>query len=156
MKFDPFVWKEENTNEEIEVGEGWLRLRCSAPAALYVTAQGFEALVGYAPSFDLQLSEELTFRVEGPDGLRVFRHVAVLTSVRPEGEVFTNIDRMPNESGNVSEVTRAMRMFELQRRAALREIRAERDALVAVKSKQAEVVEDTGADEQADGQEAEQ
>lgn len=154
MKFDPFSWHEVKANEEIQVRKGWLRLRCSAAAPLYVSAEGHEVCAGVASAFDLDLSEAVSFRLDAPKGVRVFLHRPFDTSVEPEGEVFTNIDRMPSESGSMAEVTRAMRVFELQRRAALREIRAERDALVAVKAERAEVVEDTAADDPADDQEA--
>jgi hypothetical protein len=45
------------------------------------------------------------------------------------GEVFTNLDRMPMESGTVAEVTREMRRFKLEQAGMLREMRAERAKL---------------------------
>lgn len=150
MKFDPTNWQEVPTNEEIEARKGRLQLRCSAPAALYITAHGQEALYGYAADFDAEVTEAVSFRVEAAEGVRAFGFIAARSAVMFAGEVFTNIDRMPNESGNLNEVTRAMRVFELQRRAALREIRAERDALVAAKAKEQEAKEDKKSDDQAD------
>lgn len=131
MKFDPFVWSEVKSNEEIEVEKGWLRLRASAPGALYVQAQGVEALVGLGASFDVEVSEALMARFEAPKATRVFLHRPDATSFVASGEVFTNIDRMPDESGSVVEVKRALRQLELERRAVLRDIRAERDELAA-------------------------
>ncbi|QCS36983.1 hypothetical protein [Tortoise microvirus 38] len=129
MKFDPFSQQEVSTNETVWFGKGRLRLSLSARCPLYIEAQGIEALAGIAETFDLDLSEEVSFRVEAPEGVRAFLRVPEPTSFEPEGEVFTNIDRMPHESGSVAEVTRAMRLFELERRAALREIREEAEEL---------------------------
>lgn len=139
MKFDPFQWHEVKANEEVQVAKGWLRLRCSAEVAAYLSAEGHEALLGLGASFDAEVSEEMTLRVDAPEGARVFLHRPRGSAFEPDQEVYTNIDRMPSESGNLAEVNRAVRLFEMQRRAALREIRAERDALVAARA--AQVVE---------------
>lgn len=125
MRFDPFAWQEVPTNEEIPFGKGRLRLRLSARAPLYISAQGVQALAGIEETFEVELSEEVTFRVEAPKALRAFMFVPEPTAFVPVGEVFTNADRKPMESGAMAEVTRAMRVFELERRTALQEIRAE-------------------------------
>lgn len=125
MKFDVFSWNEVPTNEATFFGKGHLRLRLSAPAPLFLEAQGVEALAGVSEVFDLDLEEEVSFRIQAPEGVRAFLHVPEPTSVEASGEVFTNIDRMPHESGMVAEVTRARRQLELERRAMLREIREE-------------------------------
>lgn len=125
MKFDPYAWQEVPTNEEIPFGKGRLRLRLSGRAPLYISAQGVEALAGIEEAFEVELSEEVTFRVEASKAVRAFMFVPEPTAFEPLGEVFTNVDRKPLESGAMAEVTRAMRLFELERRSALEEIRAE-------------------------------
>lgn len=136
MKFNPFNWQEVKTNEEIEAPKGWLRLRASAPCPLYLSAThvAHEVCAGVGSVFDLDLSQAVTYRFEAPKGVRLFAFVGDQTTARPVGEVFTNIDRMPDESGNLLEVKRALRLFEFERRRAVREIRAERDALVALRA----------------------
>lgn len=129
MKFDPYSWHEVQTDGQIDAPKGRLRVQCSAPSALYIEAQGYEALAGHGTAFTLDLSEAVKWRVEGPQGVRAFVHRSASTSTVAAGEVFTNIDRMPHESGHMIEVKRALRMFELERRNALSEIRAERAAL---------------------------
>lgn len=131
MKFDPFAWNEVKPNEKIAHKKGWLRLRLSAPAPLYIESQGYEALAGVGTAFDLEVSEAVTFRAEAPKGTRIFVHAPFATTTIPSGEVFTNIDRMPDESGAVAEVRRAAREFEIERRAMLRDIRQQREALRA-------------------------
>ncbi|WP_296222913.1 hypothetical protein [uncultured Sphingomonas sp.] len=125
MKYDPFSWDEVKPNEEVKFSQGRLRLQLSAPAALFITCQGVEGVASFGAFHDVEVSEEVTFRVEGAKGLRVFMRRSFGTSVEAEGEVYTNADRMPFESGVVAEVTRARRQLELERRAMLKEIRTE-------------------------------
>lgn len=126
MKFDVFSWDEIKTNGQIKVGKGVLRLQVSAPSALFLEAQGVETLAGYGTSFDVEVAEDVKVRVEAPKGARAFLfRPAGSTAVQPIGEVYTNADRMPNESGAYAEVTRARREFELERRSMLRELRSE-------------------------------
>lgn len=131
MKFDVFSWAEVNPNEKVQAGKGILRVRCSASSPLYVEAEGYEVLAEVGTAFEIDLSEAVTWRVEAPKGARIFWMPPALTSYRAEGEVYTNIDRMPHESGQLAEVSRAMRMFEFERRAYLKEMRAEIAALRA-------------------------
>lgn len=142
MKFDPYAWQEVSTNEEVPFGKGRLRLRLSARAPLYITSEGFEALVGIEETFEVDFSEEVTFRVDGPVGLRVFMFVPGPTAFESVGEVFTNPDRLPMESGSMAEVTRAMRLFELERRNALKEIRAETEKLMQVQARRTIALEE--------------
>lgn len=146
MKFDVFAWQEVPTNEEVPFGKGRLRLRLSARAPLYVCAQGVEALVGIEETFEVELSEEVTFRIDATVGLRAFMFVPEPTAFEPVGEVFTNADRMPTESGSMAEVTRAMRMFELERRAALKEIRQETAKMKRAQAERTREVEEREAD----------
>lgn len=153
MKFNPEDWSETHAEVWHKARKGWLRVRCATPCALYVASEtGIEALVGVGTSFDVETAQAVSWRVDAVNGnalVRVFVYSPPSTSFVAEGERFTNIDRMPSESGNLSEVTRAMRLFELQRRAAIREIRAERDALVFAKAKDQEAGKDEQSDEQA-------
>ncbi len=145
MKFNPFSWSEVKLNETFQIPQGLLRLRCAPQAALYVDCQGVEALVGFGSSFEVETSEEMTGHVVSfSKDTRVFVFVPEQTSIVDSGECFTNIDRMPNESGAVLEVRRAMRELEFEKRAVLREIRAERALLpyVAPEKKQDKVIID--------------
>ena len=130
MKFDPMAWQEVSPNEEINV-KGRLQLRCSAPSPLYIESEGVEALAGVATEFQIADLPEVIARVDAAPGVRIFVHRGYSSSVRAEGEVFTNIDRMVHESGAMQEVTRARRLFEIERRAALAEMRAEHQAFTA-------------------------
>lgn len=145
MKFDMFSWDEVKPNVENEAQKGTLFVRCSALAALYVTAQGVETLAGYGAEWSLEISEAVTYRVDAPKGVRVFKHRPFMeTAVEADGEVFTNIDRMPHESGMMAEVTRARRMLEIEKRQMLNDIR--REASIARNSVKAKAPEPAPAE----------
>lgn len=133
MKFDPFAWKEEYTNAEIEVPKGRMQLRISQEAAVYVTAQGVQTLLGYGATFDATFSEPVTVKVDAPKA-RVFRLVPATATHKHEGETYTNIDKMPHQSGATQEVLRARRIFELQQRELMREMREARRQLDAMRN----------------------
>lgn len=130
-KFDPFVWREVPAGAEFEAPKGVTRVRCSAPGPLFVSVAGVQALFGVGTEFEVELSEDGLAVVSAPKTVRVFVLEPERTAFRPEGEVFTNIDRLPSESGAVAEVTRALRQLELSRRAAIRDIRAAQEEVEA-------------------------
>lgn len=124
-KFNPFQWKEVKTNETLEAPKGRLLLRLSSPCPVYVSAQGFQALLGFASDFDAEFAEAVEIEIAAPKGVRAF-------AFEPEGcsfvcltESFTNNDRMPNESGILADVTRARRMLDFERRQMLHDMRQE-------------------------------
>lgn len=122
MKFDPFMWAEVTTSASHHA-EGFLGLRLSAPSAVYIVADGFEALLGYGTSFDADIAGLFEYRVEGPKGVRFFQYVPPAVSFDSQGEVYTNADRLPFQSGQVYEVQRALRMQQLMQRDMMAEIR---------------------------------
>ena len=123
MKFDPLTWNEVPTNETFNIGKGVVRLRASAPVPFYVEIHGVEALADYGTNVEIEVSEAARAKVIAPKGVRVFVYSPMPTATQAQGEVFTNIDRMPSESGPMAEVTRALRALEIERRSALRDIR---------------------------------
>ena len=159
MRFDPLAWDEVSPNEE-NICKGTLRVRASREGALYVQVEGVEALYGLGTTFEVQAPSEMIWRLEAPADARVFVQRMFGTSFECEGEVFTNIDRMPHESESVAEVTRARRMLELERRSFLAEVRAENAVIAAqlaekrkAASEETELVEpvDSEAGEEANG-----
>lgn len=131
MKFNPLEWRP--VHETFEAPSGVVQLRSSAPFGVLVEAEGVEAATGYAAHHRLALPgpARVTVTASAP----VFRKDQPSRVYRPEGEVFTNIDRMPHESGAVAEVTKAMRLMKLEQRALMRQIREERAALEAARAK---------------------
>ena len=126
MKFDPYEWQEIVIGQEIPGKPGGFRLVLSKPSAVYITAQGYEALLGFGTVFDVKIATEYTYRVEQSQVLRAFADTPPDAHYEPEGEVFTNADRLVMESGAVAEVTRALRLLKFEQRRAMEEIRAAR------------------------------
>ena len=137
MKLDFLSIHEVETNAKVETPKGGLQLRCSDPyAPIYIEAYGVEVLAGVG-SCDCVFSEEpeATFRVESKKGARAFLTLSPRQTYAPRGERFTNMDRRPHESGTMDEVKRGLRLFHLQQRDLLREMKAERQALEDARSK---------------------
>lgn len=141
MKFDVFKWQEVKPNEEHKAPQGRLHLMCSEVAKVYVSAQGVEVLAQVGHETDIQSKEALTYRVEAPEGARVFVEVNRSVNNNTTGEVFTNMDRTPSESGTMLEVQRALRLFHLEQKTLRREIDSERQSLQRLrKTREPEVV----------------
>lgn len=130
--FDVFAWAETALNESLS-GSRSLVVRCSAPACLYVSVEGYEVLAGVGTDFDLRLGEAYSWRVEGPKGCRVFYQPGHMSSVDSQGEVFTNT-RMPEQSGSYFEVKKALREQKLQARVIMNEMRQATADLRAARS----------------------
>jgi len=129
MKFNPLEWSQVN-GEEIQAPSGVLQLRSVAPFGVTVECQGCEAAYGVAPTHRIALpyAAKVTLTATAP----VYRKDTPSRVVRMTGEKFTNIDRLPQESGTMLEVTRAVRMMKLEERAMIRRIREERAAAEAL------------------------
>ena len=131
MKFDSLSWVEVSPVQAHDAPLGRLRLNLSAPAAVYISQHGVETLLGYDSSFDVTLADHATFRVDAPTKTRVFIHQHHDTSRPSIGQIYTNIDRTPQESGSVLAVRRELRKHALESRAYIREIREQRSLLQA-------------------------
>ena len=125
MKHDLFAWQEVKINAPHKVPKGHLFLRLSAASPVFIQAEGVQSLLGVQTEFSVEISEAAQITVAAKTGTRAFVRVAPATSYEHYGEVFTNIDRLPQESGMLADVTRARRQLELERRQMMAEIRAE-------------------------------
>lgn len=122
MIYDAFQWKEIEVGKEIVIPQGRLILRLSQPGAVYITQQGYEGLAGYGADHDYQVTGYATYRVEA-EKARAFVKQPDVVTYESTGNIFTNADRMPTESGSMLEVTRAMRLFRFEQQQTLREMR---------------------------------
>lgn len=132
-KMNPFDFTETKTNEEIQFPQGRLWLRLSQAAPIYVTLDGVETLVsqGHDTEVDLKLSQDGTFRIDAEGPCRAFIYNPHKVVFEPAGEIFTNTERMPHESGTVAEINGALRRFKLEQRIMLKEIQEQRAQLDA-------------------------
>lgn len=124
MRFDPFKWTEVKPNVETESPKGVLHVMCSEFAKVYVTCQGVEALAGVGHDVRVQIADAFDFKVETEKTARVFVENPRNVSFEPVGEIFTNADRRPAESGAMLEVTRGLREMKLLQKSVRNEMRA--------------------------------
>lgn len=124
MKFNPFRMQEVAVGREM-VGHSPLEVVLNQPGSLWVTAEGYEALVGYGTVWDLQIDGEFSFRVDAPKGARAFVNNPPVAAFEPEGVIFTNHERGLDESGMLYEVKRALRAQKLEHAQLMHTIRAE-------------------------------
>lgn len=150
MKFDVFKWTEVAPGTAHTCAEGRLRVRASKACALYVECEGYEALAGVATDFNLEVPQGVSYRIDGPAGVRCFVEAIPDSGYEPEGEVYTNQDRRPHESGALLEVKRALREMQLQHQAQLREVRALTPSSPVIEALRADVAEAAQAKAQAD------
>ena len=155
MKINPLEWSELPHDQEIEAPSGVLRLRGSGPFSVLLTTHGVTSVQFVAGEATLRVPPETTFKVIPVKGVTVFLKDAPSRVYRMTGEKFTNIDRLPQESGTVAEVTKALRMAKLEQRAMIREIREERErskAEIAAARAKAEVLIEPEPEPKAEGE----
>lgn len=129
MQFNPHDWQKAKSNAPFPFEGSRLQLRAEKPVALFITANGVEALVGHGVAFDVRCSGIEGFRCTGTKETEIFVFAPFRIGSEPTGEVLTNMDRQPMESGNMAAISIAMRRLELQTRQSERRIRkATRDA----------------------------
>nr|QJB21519.1 MAG: hypothetical protein [Microvirus sp.] len=142
MKINPLEWSEvlETTFE----AQGLLQLRSADPFAIAIETEGVEVVLGAASEHRVPLVGPSRVTLVGGE-FRVFRRDIPSRVYRMTGEKFTNIDRLPQESGSVAEVTKALRMAKLEQRAMMREIREEharnKAELAAARAKEEDLIE---------------
>lgn len=133
MKFNPLEWSEVS-GEKIESGPGIVQLRSALPFSVVVQCLGTEAPTGFGTSHRIALPEAATLTLVATAA--VYKKDTPSRVVHMKGEKFTNIDRLPQESGTLAEVTKALRLLKLEERAMMRRIRQERaeaEALIEAK-----------------------
>ena len=129
MKINPLEWNEVNeTSFEVQ---GLLLLRSSEPFALTIESFGVAVSVGAETSHRIPLPEVSKVTLVGGSA-KVYRKEPPAKFVLSNEETFVNIDRLPQESGTMLEVTKAVRLMKLEERAMIRRIREEREITDAV------------------------
>ena len=123
MKFNPFKYSEVKANAEIESPQGLLHVMCSENCNVYVTCQGVEALAGYGREVRVQIADAFIFRVEAVKTARVFIEDPQKVFYTPKGEVFTNMDRKPQESGTMLAIKQGLRSLQLKEMSILNTMR---------------------------------
>src|SRR5690625_3539203 len=115
MRLNPEDWHEVEVGVRYECASGVLHVRASEDIAVYVlTEDGLEVLGDSGRDIRIQLRRPFSWLVESPTAsARMFVFAPEVEIYEPSGEVFTNLERRPHESGAVLEVRRAVREFQL-------------------------------------------
>jgi len=130
MKIDLFKWQEVDPLKTYEITSGKVHVMCSKDTAVFVAVEGYEILAGVGTDIRAEMNTPLiNVSFQAPKGARVFIYEPTLTPLTEHGEIFTNIDRQPMESGSVLEVRKAVRQLALDQMHTRRALRAEREAL---------------------------
>lgn len=82
----------------------------------------YKVSLGYSAEIDFVSADPCYVGIMSPERILLSVRRAKVESYVDEGEVFTNVDNMPDESKQMSEVAFAMRQLEIERRAFLQEI----------------------------------
>lgn len=134
MKFDVFKWQEIDVSSVYEIQSGKVHVMCSKPSAVFGTVEGYEVLLGVGTEIRLDIAAlSVEIKIQAPAGTRAFVNSPTVAVLVDDGEVFTNIDRQPMESGTMLEIRKAMRQFQMEQMNLRRELRAERHALERAK-----------------------
>jgi len=145
MKFNPLEWSQVD-GKTFQAPPGLLQLRGASLFGVVVESHGVEAAYAFASEHRLTLPDAAKVTLIAVDGFAVYRKDRPSRVYRMTGEKFTNIDRLPQESGAVAEVTKAVRLMKLEERAMIRRIREEaaasKAAIAAARAKAKAVVED--------------
>lgn len=148
MKFNPLEWSPID-GEKIEVPAGIVQLRAPFPFGILAEAEGVQAAYGFDSEHKISLAHPATLTFTRAEAGAIFIKDRTSRVYHPDGEVFTNVDRLPQESEHIAEVTKALRMLKIEELAMRRRVRDQRmlDDLVR---RQAEVGEDDEDDDDQD------
>lgn len=114
MKFDITNWSEANAGENIAFAAGRIIMKASMPAKFYVQALGLEILATVGHEIDIDISMPTAVRVSAPKGCRTFYYDPAPNWMEPSGDVLTNVERTPLESGAMMEVRKALRLHSIK------------------------------------------
>lgn len=160
MKFNVEQWEGFSTKNPFLVMRGLLHIRTTDPGAkLFASnAEGETVLVGMGCDIKLRTRDTMLCSLETKEK-EAYRYAPKPKAKDPEGEVYTNADRQPLESGTLLEVRKAARQAQLemlvQRRAlekdARRQKRKEKKRLDEQKAKdeEAQALKEAEAKERA-------
>ena len=142
QQFDPSQWGDIPLNKSLDVPNGRLEVNTSEPCTLYIKQFGFSEVVhSHATSFRVLLPMGCTYKIVGKKGATASTRMISKQTYQPEGTIYTNIDRQPEESGILSEVRKTLRMHAFEQQGILTDIKARQRALEEATLKQAEKAE---------------
>lgn len=120
MRTDLSKWRNIESEKATFAPDGicWLRLRPFSEVEI-IDQNGQSSMVVASATGEIRIRTKGQVTVKASsEGMIYHPHNPVITK---RDEVFTNLDRLPHESGNVSAVTQALRLIELKNMHVRRE-----------------------------------
>jgi len=131
MKHDITEWAEVFTDTQIEMDTGHFHMLATHDCNVFAMNYGADILIGSGKEVRRQMSGPQIYVIEGPSDARIFMHMPDEKALHCVGEVFTNIDRQPMESGNLYEVRKAHRLMQIQSAQMMEGMRKEHRKMIA-------------------------
>lgn len=131
-RFNPFDWTEvaPSGSKLIKGTAGRLRLRIPSTQALFISVDGYEALVGVGTDFDVIVGGDYYFRFGGDDS--AYLYDPDKECISDCSVIFSSLDRRPELSSAMAEVSQSVRLFEIRQRRAMAEMADAERRLVAL------------------------
>lgn len=151
ITFDPKVWTNIKAGIYLPAASGQIKIKSEQQSVVWVKNGENEAIAAVGHECDLRVAEGSQFKVVTKGAVCVLDRAREFVAY--ESPVYTNVDRMPHESGNYDEVTRALRKMQFEHRAMMDEIRATQNFTVESEenTEPAELVEDVEDVSNVDG-----
>ena len=121
--FDPTIWQKVTGANYSPVEGRQLILMASEPMVVWVKLGKSEAVAAVGLEARLKLVEGCEFKVTCAG--TVYRQDRTQERKDPTGEVYTNVDRMPHQSGNLDAVSRQIRQMRLEQKQFMERIQRE-------------------------------
>ena len=135
MNFDPREWTVIDCDGSECTVQSRVHVVSAYDTALYVQCDGVIALasVGRVHKLTVPAGAMISLKVVDPDSddNQAYLHDAMQLAVQATGEIFTNLDRRPHESGHVMAVRQAARRAQIEMASEMREFRRERARFMA-------------------------
>lgn len=145
MRFDVFAWSAIDHKDTFVSETGSVHLMCDKEMAVFVSVEGYEVLLGVGKELKRTFQAKGVVRIEAPKTASVYLYEPAKKVVDKRREVFTNIDRKPNESGSVDEVRKLLRKMQVDewiKRENHKASAAKRKALEAARAEPVDVGDD--------------
>lgn len=124
MRFDITQWAEFDLGDSIPLESGMVHILATNDICVFASNDGVsEILIGKGSEIRKQLKNASFCRCEGPKGTRIFAFWPEIPRIQSTGDILTNVDRQPMESGSLLEVRKAHRRFALESAATMEKMR---------------------------------
>ena len=148
MRMDVNKWAEVPLGERLPINSGVIHVKATTPVSVFAFSGEAPVLIGTGHEVRCTIDNAFSYEVQGAKNTRAFSYEPELLSNKPQGDIHTNVDRQPMDSGNLLEVKRAHRLFKLEAAQTMESIRRAQREMLA--KRPTEDVIDDDADDKSD------